>query len=128
MAIWLLSIVFNGIHFAALLAKRMDVRAYSGFISLLIIKSPPTVGIVFMYCLLIWTVKKSRKCANNPVPNSANWIAEEKDRRMRKIVFRLVVALLICYLPLIISEYYLYAVNLHRYSMKYTFEVVLNSY
>ena len=39
--------------YIALIAKRMDVRAYLGLVNLVNVRAPPTIGIAFVYGLLL---------------------------------------------------------------------------
>ena len=71
----------------------------------------PVVGIVVMYIGLLWTVqkKKSRSMTDDGINGCAtNLATDSQNAKMTLLVRKVVVMLLVCYLPFLVWRQYFY--------------------
>jgi hypothetical protein len=122
-SIWMISIVPNLIRSVALIFMRKDIFVYLGIINFISIGTFPVIGIVIMYILLVHSVKKKKGPNKDVLTSNITPITESNNRRMTVIVMRLVIMLLICYIPYLANKLYFYGSVLNRASQKLTLEV-----
>ena len=67
---------------------------------------------VVMYFAMVWIVKRKRKQNTNSISsNISTNFAESMDKRMTLMVQRVVICLLVCYIPFIVWRYYQNAIQ-----------------
>ena len=66
----------------------------------------PVICIVIMYAVLIWTLKRKR----GHTKETTSWIADSMNKKITLLVQRVVLFLLICYVPYIVWKQYLFGV------------------
>ena len=74
----------------------------------------PVISIIVMWGLLMKVAKDRRMKDNHVLSTEFLSIEESNHRRMVKIVHRLVIALLICYIPFLFWKQYFYSIVLKR--------------
>ena len=121
--IWIMSTFINCFPFIALILKKKDIYRYLELINLHCFRTLPVIAIVIMYFLLMWTVKKKQNKAIQVSVKGTNLGSKSNNRKMTKIISRVVIALLICYLPSLVNYHYMYRFVLERESHQRTLAV-----
>ena len=115
-SIWILSVAFCVLPIISLTLKMKVVSTYVRLLTLHCFNTIPVVGIIIMWCMLMWVAKKKqvndrqsyhRQSCDNSNPGSY-------DKRSAVIVRRLVIILLVCYLPYLAWKEYFYGIIFQR--------------
>ena len=102
--IWVISILVQIVYTFSFFYGMKDVYPIVAKIGLTCFSTLPVLAIVCMYGFLLWKLKKKElKDKQNERTTSK---AEKRNQRMNAIVQRLVLFLLICYVPYLIWKYY----------------------
>ena len=126
-SIWILSVAFCVLPIISLTLKMEVVSTYVRLLTLHGFNTIPVAGIIIMWCMLMWV-------ANNKQVNDRQSFQRQSggnsnpglyDRRCAVIVRRLVIILLICYLPFLIWKQYFYGVVFQRPCNELTPKVIL---
>ena len=116
--IWVLSILAQIIPLTVIYTSSKQIYTYIRLIFVQCCGTFPVISIVVMNALLIWTVKRRQReklASLAPVATkSTNAISESMSRRMTTLVQKLVVFLLLCYVPYLTWAHYFYAVMIQR--------------
>ena len=126
-SIWILSIAVTFLPFLASVLKMKEFYCYSALVNLHCFNTAPVIGIIIMYGLLLWTIQKEQRQKKNNFPGMDTLKAEENNRRMTSIISRVVILLLICYLPYLVEKHYFYGTVMKRASQKLTLKVIFFS-
>ena len=105
--IWTLSITPRLVFFPLILLNMDNQFIYFGHVIFHIFNTIPTIGIVLMYGLLARSVAISKQKNQEALSQSGVTTQQRDDTRMTSIVVRLVVMLLICYLPFLVNKSYM---------------------
>ena len=124
-AIWILSIAVNFVTFLASLFKMKEFYYNSSLVKLHCFCTFPVVGIIFMYGLLLWTIQKKRRLHIETCRGIETLNPEDNNRRRIFIVTRLVIFLLISYLPYLGEQHYFFETIAKRASGEITWKVML---
>ena len=121
--IWIISITVVSLDVISQCQGMDDFSMYLNLVNLHCFKTIPVVGIVLMYGLLLWTVNRQQKQTNNIAISTDNSHREARNRRMTAIVSRVVICLLICYLPYLASKHYFAVTDVKKSLLTQTFKV-----
>ena len=127
LTIWIISIVLNIIPFLSWVSKLKDVSEYFALVNLHCFGTIPVIGIIIMYGLLVWTVRKKQRQDQNLFLGKDDSTVEANNRRTTALISRVVMVLIICYVPYLGEQHYYYHIMVERASRKLTFEVKLTS-
>ena len=108
--IWTTSIVFNAIPIIFSGLKMNNGFVYIRTINLYLFSILPLFAIVIMWGLLIWTAKSKQSHGKIALPNTSQSMEESNSRRMAAIIRRIVILLLICYIPILVWKQYVWIV------------------
>ena len=128
-SVWIISISSNIVPVILLAFERFEVFRYSKIFMLQCFGTFPVISIVIMWRSLLKIAKASSK---NFPPKSDIVFQSRKDlsqRRIVKVVHRLVIALLFCYIPFLFWKQYFYSIILTRvphYSYTTTVSFAIN--
>ena len=106
--IWIILIIPRIVFFLLLSLKMSDEFSSFAHAILHVFYTIPTIGIIFMYCVLVRCVRKSKKKNQDEMFQVGVQNQRSDDTKMNSIVARLVLILLICYLPFLINKSYMY--------------------
>ena len=106
--IWIILIIPRIVFFLLLWLKMSEQFNSFAHVILHVFYTIPTIGIIFMYCVLVWSVRKSKKKNQDEMSQLTIQNQRSDDTKMNSIVARLVLLLLICYLPFLINRSYMY--------------------
>jgi hypothetical protein len=121
--IWIMSITVVLLDIIARCQEMDDFSMYLNLVNLHCFKTIPVVGIVLMYGSLLWTVKRQQKQTNTIALSTNTSNREARNRRMTAMVSRVVICLLICYLPYLASKHYFAVTDLKTSLEKQSFKV-----
>ena len=115
-SIWILSIIVTFLPFLASVLEMKEFYCYSALLNLHCFSTVPVIGIIFMYGLLIWTVQRQQRLKKESFPGMDTLKTDENNRRMTLIISRVVILLLICYLPYLVEKHYFLGTVIQRAS------------
>ena len=128
--IWTLSVMLEMIPLiTSILTTRNnqdDMKKTSTIIRLVILhcfNTLPVVGIIIMWGSLVWKARSNRNSNKFQRHNIGSRNSGSIEQRMGAIVRRLVILLLICYLPYLAWKQYFYGVVIKRCTNKLTYKV-----
>ena len=123
--IWIICIIFRTTPLIALALKMRDFYVVIRLFNLHCFGTFPVIAITCMYDMIVRTVKM-KKCqdkSNLTSPETDSEIVNARSQRTALIVRRLVIVLLICYLPDVAWKTYFYGVIIQRPSYQPLLEV-----
>ena len=112
--VWTTSIVFRTIPlvFSALKMKNSVVNFFT--INLYLFRVFPVFAIIIMWGLLIWTAKRKQTHGESYLQTLKYSTEEANSRKMAEIIRRLVIILLVCYIPNLVWSQYVWFVIRER--------------
>ena len=113
-SVWIISISSSITPMIFLATEKFEVFRYTKIFTLHCFGTFPVIAITIMWRSLLKIAKASSK---NSHPNFDTILQSKKDisqRRIVKVVYRLVIALLICYIPFLFWKQYFYSIILTR--------------
>ena len=121
--IWLMSF---GVRIIAILSQKYkpSVFFYYRYFALHIFHTLPVICIIAMYVILMKTLRRRNGHLEIMVDNSRH-LADSMNRRMTIVVQRIVLALLICYVPFLVWEQYYMIISERNPFIIYTSEVII---
>ena len=122
LVIWLTSII---VRLIALISQKYHTKAffYYRYFLLHMFHTIPIIMIVIMYVTLIMTLKK-RSTALITMTEQSQQLSQSINRKMEIVVKRIVVSLLICYVPFLSWEQYYMVIAERQPFMIYKNEVI----
>ena len=123
LVIWLTSII---VRLIALISQKYHTKAffYYRYFLLHMFHTIPIIMIVIMYVTLIMTLKK-RSMALISMTEQSQQLSQSINRKMEIVVKRIVVSLLICYVPFLSWEQYYMVIAERVPFMIYKNEVII---
>ena len=122
--IWIISVVLPTLPLIASFLKMRELYMFVRLFNLNCFGTLPFIGITTMYGILIWKIKKKRSEKKHLVKEKITGSEREaSERRMVVVVQRLIVVLLICYVPYLVYKQYAYGVITNRPDHKMYIEV-----
>ena len=112
--VWTISISACIIPVLFLAFEMFETFRYIKLVSFHCFGTIPVISIIVMWGLLMKVAKDRRMKDNHVLSTEFLSIEESNHRRMVKIVHRLVIALLICYIPFLFWKQYFYSIVLKR--------------
>ena len=116
--IWILIITNNSLRFVFFTVDYKDCVHKMDQFNFWALVVTPVVLIVSFYVILIFSVRRKKSRNENTMSEQGMSIKEKENARTTKIVMRLVIVLLICYIPYISLLAGLYAEVSHAVSLK----------
>ena len=109
--IWLISICIHLIETVTSITFHMDFFSFPyKYFVVHVFHTIPIVGIVIMYVGLLWILKKKRNQAKQNMTDVGTTI----NMKMALLVQRVVIFLLVCYVPFLAWKQYFYAIPAQR--------------
>ena len=112
--VWITSIVFRTIPLVFSALKMKTSVVYMCTINLYCFRVFPVFAIIIMWGLLIWTAKRKQTHGESYLQNLKYSTEESNSRKMAEIVRRLVIILLVCYIPNLVWSQYIWFVIRER--------------
>ena len=113
--VWITSIVFSMMPVILDWLKIENGALYVYQINLYLFRIFPVFAIVIMWSLLIWTAKRKQSHGEGTL-RTQHSMKEPDSRRMAEIIRRLVIILLVCYIPNLVWRQYFWTVLNERSS------------
>ena len=122
--IWIISFVLPTLPLIASFLEMRELYMFVRLFNLNCFGTLPVIGITTMYGILIWKIKKKRSEKKHLVKGKSEGSDREaSERRMVVVVQRLIVVLLICYVPYLVYKQYAYGIITNRPDHKMYIEV-----
>ena len=135
--IWITSMIVTLIAVLAQILELWDFYFYYRYVKLHVFRTIPIICIILMYIKLVWTLNKrsnevkisltlrnvSRVSDNG---NSKKLLLEKSTQKMTLMVKRVVLVLIVCYVPYLMwMQYYYVAFSTRIYYKVHDYEVML---
>ena len=122
--IWIISIVIQLIALIILIFEKGNVYLYYKDVTLHSFHTFPVICIIIMYTLLIWTLKKKKR----EIKDIRRSMEQDTiNKKMTLLVQRVVLVLIICYVPFLGWRQYYYEVVIKRMDPRlFDVEVITN--
>ena len=110
--IWIASITIQLVALIILIFEQGEAYLYYKDVTLHIFHTFPVICIIIMYTLLIWTLEKKKRQIKD---SRISMKQESINKKMTLLVQRVVLVLIICYVPFLAWRQYYYEIVIKRF-------------
>ena len=122
--IWIISFLLPTVPLIASFLQLREFYMACRLFNLNCFGTLPIIAITSMYCILIWKIK-TKETEKKHIIGGKSLISdrESSEKRMVAVVRRLIIVLLICYVPYLVYKEYAYGIITKRPDHKLYIEV-----